>query len=151
MIDEWQAVARDLLTELGSPEPPLNVFELAYDCGFDIYASGHGTRTQMIGDRIIRLDETLPEPTQQSEVAFALGRWALHRAGVEFSEEGAEYISVALLLSHDRLVAELGDKQDYRALAKTHPLVCLGITGRRIRRAVDKLQPILNKSAKAAG
>lgn len=139
MIDEWEAVARDLLLELGSPSAPVDMYELAHDCGFDVYAGGRGSRTQLVGDRIIQVDETLPVRLREAEVAFALGRWALHRAGVDFSDRGAEYIGLALLLAQDQLAIDPGKKQGYLPSYELHPLVSMGVSGRRIRRSVETM------------
>lgn len=97
MSKQLRRVARSFLGELGPLSPPIEMFEIARDCGFDIYPASPVNRPGLVGDEIILVDVTAPRDSQQYQVAYALARWALFRAQIDYSERGAKFIAQALL------------------------------------------------------
>lgn len=97
MSKQLRRVARSFLSELGLMSAPTDMFEIARDCGFDIYAAPEGVYPRMVGDQIILVDIMVPGDRQQHQVARSLARWALFRAGIDYTETGAEFIAQALL------------------------------------------------------
>lgn len=107
MTQEWEEVARNLLEEKGNPLAPIDAFELARDCGFDVVEGESGRRSMIVGNQIIRIDPDLPGEVQRYEVACCLGRWALYRAGLDSTPEGGEYVGLALMLPPAHFLREL--------------------------------------------
>ena len=97
MSKQLRKVAKSFLTELGLLSSPIDMFEIARDCDFDIYAAAPGMYPRMVGDKIILVDVMQPRAHQQHQVAYALARWALFRAGMDYTKQGAEFIAQALL------------------------------------------------------
>lgn len=106
MTQDLESIASQLLIECGLPTP-CDTAELALRLGLWLCAGNRLDGVRIIGDDTIYYDERLPGPAQDREIAFALGQWALRRAGVEITEDRARYVADVLLYGGSEVTRDL--------------------------------------------
>lgn len=91
-----EGVSISLLRGIGSPDPPMDAFQLAAACGFRVTIETVPSVRR--GDGLIVVPNNVHVVLQHELVAHELGRWALERAGMPCSKDAAEHVGDALML-----------------------------------------------------
>lgn len=94
--EEWEGAASELL-DATCTTPPVDAFKLADACEMTVRPwSGRGAMWD--GDTTIKLNMRARRERQHGQLAHELGHFALRRARIDDSEEGARWVGGALLL-----------------------------------------------------
>jgi hypothetical protein len=123
----WEGVAADVLAETGCEEPPVDGFELADLCGFEVR---HG-RTRRDGN-VIYIDTGARRTRQHGSIAHELGHAMLVRGGEDNTEDGARYLAGALLVPRRHFDRQLRTTWDLSRLQAVHVNASAELLARRI-------------------
>ncbi len=132
MQDTWESVACEIHEESGYLGGAIDAFVLAECCGLSIRPWPFPTACIDLTSGTIRISMARSPRSKQRLVAHEIGHWALRRAGVEDSEEAADYVALALLLPGCTVARDLAEVSSLDALLERHPNVSRRSLARRL-------------------
>lgn len=137
-VDAWvtaedlEGIAEDILRESLCEEPPVDALEVASCCGMEVVCSDVGEAILMGG--AIFVPRRAGVGRVQKMVAHEIGHWGAARAGIEDTEEVADFIGAAILVPRRALVRELRAGWDLEALRRRHVYAPASLIADRIAR-----------------
>lgn len=130
MIAAWEGIASDVLDESGC-DAPVSAYELAACCGLEVRLR-RIARARLTGD-VIEVSSTARPQRQHGLIAHELGHWSLQRAGADDTEDGARYLSGALMLPRRAFDRDLRETSwSIEELQRRHPNASAELIARRI-------------------
>lgn len=140
----WEGIAADILSETGCDAPPVDAFELADCLGVEVRASGTG-RAYRRGSAVY-VPVRARRERQHGTLAHELGHVCLEQAGEPDSEDGARYLSGALMLPRRAFERDLAETSwDLRSLRARHTNASAEMIARRIVNLNDAVATIFDQ------
>jgi len=114
-----EGIAAEILEMTGCDDPPVDAFELATCCGFELVPT-KGEVGRVIG-KLIHVPIGARTVRQHGQVAHELGHWALRRAREDDDHPAVRYMAGALMLPRRPFEADLRSSAwDLRTLQARH-------------------------------
>lgn len=129
-FEALEGVADEVLSSTGMDCGPVDAFLLAHLCGC-VVRFGRGP--SRLNGNVITVDAMASSARQQGSVAHELAHFLQLRAAEPNTEEGARYLSGALMLPRRRFDRDLRETEWHLGeLRARHPNASLEMIGRRI-------------------
>lgn len=145
---EWEGVAADILHATGCDDPPVDAYELATRCEFEIEELIGTQPTLDLERRIIRIRNYERPELRHMEIAHELGHMALERAGLPNVEPGAKHVAGAFMLPRWRIDIDLRTSWSIERLRRIHANVSAEAIAIRITQLRDAVTTIIDPRGK---
>lgn len=130
----WEGIAAEALEQTGNDEPPVDALELAACCGLHVI-EGPARSARLEGTAII-LGPGARHVRRHGLVAHETAHYLLDRADEPSTEDGAHYVSQALLLPRKAFERDLRTTWNPAALRAKH----VNVSAERIVRRIVALR-----------
>ena len=113
-----EGIAGEILEQTGCDDPPVDAYELAECCGFDLMPT---TGSAFMRGKLIYVPTKARSVRQHGQIAHELAHWALRRAKEVDEHPEVRYVAGALMLPRQAFDRDLtASAWDLRALQARH-------------------------------